>query len=312
MKVLILSGGGVRAVQQIAFLRKLLNENPDLNYDCICGTSAGALNAAILATGTLEETIPKAEQIWLHELKGNYSIWRHHLLYYILSGTCLITFFAILALLFFIFTFNKLLTLIFIFLAMASLYVPYLSLKKSSSVYKTDPLRNIIEKHLDLEKLRSSDKILRVGTVCYETGEYKLAKETDYNIIDWIMASSSYPILFPMTFIDGLHWKDGGVLNMNLFYNALKLNPTHIDVIICTPIEVGVEKRLGLSRQLERLLNLIYNDIITDDIAILKSFPNVRVFIASKDFKVGSLSFHPEKIKEMYDETLNGSNFVEK
>lgn len=66
---LILSGGGARAAYQVGVLRALAESLPDdypLPFDIICGTSAGALNAAGLAThaNCLQEGVTMMESIW--------------------------------------------------------------------------------------------------------------------------------------------------------------------------------------------------------------------------------------------------------
>ena len=80
MKALVLSGGGWKAVYQVGVLRGLLELNPELSYDIYLVSSAGALNASILASGNLKEQILILEDIWLNQIKGNYSIWKHKLI----------------------------------------------------------------------------------------------------------------------------------------------------------------------------------------------------------------------------------------
>ena len=66
---LILSGGGARAAYQVGVLRAIADVLPD-NYpnpfDIICGTSAGALNAAGVAihAGRLHDGIAMLESVW--------------------------------------------------------------------------------------------------------------------------------------------------------------------------------------------------------------------------------------------------------
>lgn len=301
MKALICSGGGSKGIFQVSVLRVLLDNNPDLDYDIYSGISAGSLNSALLATGPLKETLPQLEKIWLEEVKGNHSIWHHHLWRYILCGICLIVLFVTCAFISFIFDANKLITIVFILLSLCSLYVPFFSLKRTKSIYKTEPLRNLVEKHLDVEKLKTSGKKLRVGAVSYETGEYRSGKETDDNIIDWIMASSAFPIFFPMVEIDGQHWTDGGIINIASLYDAINLGATEIDIIVCSSLDAGSQSKLGLPTQFERTLDIMSSEILSNDIMLCKSHANVRIFMPFKNLGVSSLSFDPEKIKNMYE-----------
>ena len=52
-KALLLSGGGARGAYQVGVLialSSMLNKKTPIPFDILCGTSAGALNAAFLAT----------------------------------------------------------------------------------------------------------------------------------------------------------------------------------------------------------------------------------------------------------------------
>ena len=63
---LVLTGGGARAAYQIGFLRCLAQNMPTERFDIITGVSAGAINAAFLAsqTGSLTETVDELTEIW--------------------------------------------------------------------------------------------------------------------------------------------------------------------------------------------------------------------------------------------------------
>lgn len=302
MKGLVLAGGGSKGVIELGVLRTLLDQNPELDYNVFSGISSGALNASILATGSLKETLPKLEKIWLEDIKGNESIWKNHILWYLLLGIGLIIAFVIAAFLTFILHTVKSLTIGLFILAFCALYIPFYSLKNSKSVYVTHPLRKLIEKNLDLEKLRNNNKTLRVGACCYETGEYRLGKETDHNIIDWIMASSAFPVFFPMIEIEDKNWLDGGILNIVDIQCVINLGCTQIDVILTSPIDQSTIKQTGLLNELERSLDLMGIEILSNDIITLcKDNINIRVFMPTKAFNVSALDFDPKNIKEMYE-----------
>lgn len=300
MRALILSGGASKGSFQIGVLRYLLDKEK-LDYDIYGGTSVGSLNSAILASGPLSETLPKAEKIWLEDIKGNHSVWLHHLWWYILAGISLIIFFVILAFISFIFDANKLITISFIVLSLLSLYSPYYSIKRTKSLYKTNPLRSILENNIDVNKLKNSGKKLRVCTISYETGYYKYGKENDQNIIDWIMASSAFPIFFPMIEIDREYFVDGGVLNISMLYEIMKLGATHIDIILTSPSNTSSFLKRGLLHQVERALDLMSAESLTNNITICKVHNNIRIFMPKENFNISSLKFDPEKIKEMYN-----------
>lgn len=305
MRALILSGGASKGSFQIGVLRHLL-EKENIDYDIYGGTSVGSLNAAILASGPLSETLPKAEKIWLEDIKGNHSVWLHHLWWYLLSGISVIIFFVICAFISFIFDADKIITIGLFSLSIISLYLPYYSLKRTKSLYKTTPLRSILDENIDVNKLRSSGKKLRVCSISYETGYYNHGKESDYNIIDWVMASSAFPIFFPMVKIGDENFIDGGVLNITTLYEIMKLGATHIDIILTSPTNTTSFFKKGLLHQFERTLDLIWAESLTNDITICKAHDNIRVFMPKENFNISSLKFDPEKIAEIYN---SGRNF---
>ena len=63
---LVLTGGGARAAYQIGFLRCLARNMPTERFDIITGVSAGAINAAFLAshTGPLAAAVDELSEIW--------------------------------------------------------------------------------------------------------------------------------------------------------------------------------------------------------------------------------------------------------
>lgn len=87
MKALVLSGGGVWGAYQVGVLHKLYKEallqEKDFRYDVIAGVSAGALNGAVLTAHADEQGLFRAVEtlvkLWLHEIKGNQSIYNHRL-----------------------------------------------------------------------------------------------------------------------------------------------------------------------------------------------------------------------------------------
>jgi NTE family protein len=63
---LVMGGGGARAAYQIGFLRFLAREFPDLEVPIVTGVSAGAINAAHLAShhGTFAQAVEELTQLW--------------------------------------------------------------------------------------------------------------------------------------------------------------------------------------------------------------------------------------------------------
>lgn len=305
MKILVLSGGGTKGAFQAGVLRELLEEEPQLDYDGFVGISVGALNSAFLATGNLPQTLPELERIWLEDIKGNNSVWTHLLWYRMLIGICIIIFFTLIAFISFVLTAPKLLTLFLGLLTVTSFYIPYYFLMHVEAVYDTAPLRKLVDDHLQVDLLKKSGKLLRVGTVCVETGQYQTATEKDDDIKDWVMASAAFPVFFPRVKINNLTWTDGGVINISPLQDALGLQPTEIDVILASPIQTEEDDQVGsLPSQLMRVLDIMSSEILKNDLyakCSKRGDIKIRVFMPEKSFGVSSLTFDPIKIRAMYE-----------
>jgi len=63
---LVMGGGGARAAYQVGFLRHVAREFPELTIPYITGVSAGAINAALLAShhGTFLQATEELNQLW--------------------------------------------------------------------------------------------------------------------------------------------------------------------------------------------------------------------------------------------------------
>lgn len=63
---LVMGGGGARAAYQVGFLRFLAREFPELEIPIVTGVSAGAINAALLAShhGTFAQAVEEMSHLW--------------------------------------------------------------------------------------------------------------------------------------------------------------------------------------------------------------------------------------------------------
>lgn len=63
---LVMGGGGARAAYQVGFLRSLARRHPELAIPYITGVSAGAINAALLAShhGTFRQAVEELHGLW--------------------------------------------------------------------------------------------------------------------------------------------------------------------------------------------------------------------------------------------------------
>ncbi|HSG47494.1 MAG TPA: patatin-like phospholipase family protein, partial [Longimicrobiales bacterium] len=70
---LVMGGGGARAAYQVGFLRALARRHPDLRPPYITGVSAGAINAALLAShhGSFAQAVEELVGLWGHLTVGD-------------------------------------------------------------------------------------------------------------------------------------------------------------------------------------------------------------------------------------------------
>jgi len=116
------------------------------------------------------------------------------------------------------------------------LFMPFWAPLQTSSVYDTALLKNTLEEFVDPEKLNRPDRTrLIVNAVNVQTGHYvRFDNARSELTLDHIVASSSFPVTFPMTSIGGNFYWDGGIfMNMpvGVAVNALEqIEPDNPDV----------------------------------------------------------------------------------
>ncbi|MGE8546299.1 MAG: patatin-like phospholipase family protein [Alcaligenes sp.] len=198
---LVLNGGGARGAYQAGVLAGLLEildpqRNPDFTnpFDIICGSSAGAINAAGLAckADKPHEGVDHIQQLW-----G--SLNSHHIFHadpVLLFRTSLH------------------------WLATVSLgwLAPRLREHTPHSLLDNAPLRRLLEENLDFERLQRNLACEHLGALAitaaaYTTGEHLTFYQSDRRIRSWsrnlrraisgaigvehLMASSAIPFVFP-------------------------------------------------------------------------------------------------------------------
>jgi len=142
------------------------------------------------------------------------------------------------------------------------------------SVYNSDPLRKYISKRFDPERVRDSGKLLRVGAVSMDSGEYKVFSEKEEHLLDGILASAAYPVMFMTVPIEGIHWSDGGIRNVTPLGAAFELGATEADVIMCTPPD-KVWKPLDKPNALDnlgRMMDIMLEEIIETDLKLALAY----------------------------------------
>lgn len=109
----------------------------------------------------------------------------------------------------------------------------------STGVLDSRPLKSLLKSVLSAERIHNSGHKLRVGVTNMMEGSYFEASEADPNIVDWVIASSSYPILFPTYEREGVHYSDGGIFSLTPLRAAIEAGCTTIDVFMADPLKTS-------------------------------------------------------------------------
>jgi NTE family protein len=239
---LVMSGGGARAAYQVGFLRCLAEHHPDLHTPILTGISAGALNAAYLAShpGRFRDKVETMADIWSKltadqvfrvdtlSIARNVARWGLRLL-----------------------------------MGQASSHI------RPRSLVNPAPLRTLMERVLDppggllkgIQTNLDSGKLkaLAITASSYSTGQsISWVQSNQYEPwerahrksmaceirLDHILASASLPIFFPAVPIGGRWYGDGGIRMTAPLSPAVHLGASRI---------LAISSRYGRSREeLER------------------------------------------------------------
>ncbi|KVN88810.1 alpha/beta hydrolase [Burkholderia ubonensis] len=211
---LALQGGGMHGAFTWGVLDRLL-EDGRLSIEGVSATSAGAMNAAVLAHGLLQggeaaargalhdfwrAVAESAEQYnplhWMPWLKGTHSFGLDHSPLYAFADMVL------------------------------RIFSPY-----QFNPHNLNPLREVLERHVDFDGLRKRCPIgLYLSATNVETGKIRIFSGDDV-CAEAVLASACVPTLFQAITIDGQHYWDGGYMGNPAIYPLIYHCDTQ-DVVI--------------------------------------------------------------------------------
>ena len=232
---LALQGGGAHGAFTWGVLDRLL-EDDRIDIEAVSGTSAGAMNGVLLADGLMRHGRQGARaalnRFWhdvsqaarfsplkrapLDMFMGNWN----------LDSSPAYVFFDVLT-------------------RMAS---PY-----ELNPWDANPLRDILDEHVDFELVRSCDKVkLYVSATNVETGRVKVFDRHQLTC-EMVMASACIPFLFKAVVIDDVPYWDGGYMgNPVLFPFYGHAETCDIAIVQINPVE-----RKGVPKTSREILNRV-------------------------------------------------------
>jgi len=280
--ILALEGGGDKGAYQAGAISGLIANLPTnmTQYDVVTGISVGALNAAGFSIFEVGKE-KEASDFLLDKwrtLKGKKSIFKNWFL------------------------------------------GPLYGLLFKTGLYDTSPLYDFLESLISYQEVKR--KIV-VGSTNIENGTYHTWDEENFkgnfeSFIEAVMASSAFPVIFPMIKKDNINWVDGGVKASIDFASGINkcldigysLENIFIDAVLCSSAarlpQIDVEQ-LHPVEVLIRVLEIYgydYSMKEIDDISI--DFPKTNFrYIVSPSKKLPSslipLTFSPKQIEEMIE-----------
>jgi NTE family protein len=242
---LALQGGGAHGAFTWGVLDRLL-EQEDLDLGWVSATSAGAVNAVALAAGLANGGPPaaraKLKAIWEAVVQaGMPELIRMNPFLYGLSRSSAMA-------------------------QVASIWSPY-----EFNPLRFDPLRQLLSKHIDFDKLRSADTVeLLIAATVVATGETRLFRRREMSV-EAVLASACLPTLHHAVQIDGVAYWDGG-FSANPDLVTLALESPVRDTLI---VQLNPTSKQGLPTQTrdinEHVNRLTFNAPFLRDIRLIET-----------------------------------------
>lgn len=284
---LVLSGGGARAAYQVGVLKALAELTPDAEpypFKIICGTSAGAVNALLLAShpGTFKEAVARLYDLWMGLTVDR--IYRSN--WTSLAGNILtIT---------------------------GSLFTQGVARNRALALLDNSPLRDLvmevipfgnIQRNIDEGRLRA----VSVNAMSYHQGEsvsffqgcddlrewrrFRRCGERTQLTVDHLMASAAIPTLFPAVKLGDEYFGDGAVRQLAPISPALHLGASRVFVVGVSdnrsPVHWGKRRKVAkhppsLAQIGGQLFNAAFIDSLEGD---LEHLERVNLLVDSVDRK---------------------------
>lgn len=264
---LALQGGGAHGAFTWGVLDRLLQDD-QISFAWISATSAGAVNAAALASGLAEEGAAGAREtlrrVWQAvEAAGAPDLLRYNPL---LSGLARVT--------------------------------PMPGVHNMLSPYQFnplgfDPLRRLLTEHIDFDRIRaSSDLELLIAATDVATGRARLFRRAEISV-EVILASACLPTLHHAVTIDGRAYWDGGFsANPDLKTLATESPVEDTLIVLLNPLEHGDVPRSAMEIA-SRVSAITFNQPFVSDVeAIVAAQESEIGWFANRHSRLARLKRH--------------------
>src|SRR5260370_17944100 len=103
-----------------------------------------------------------------------------------------------------------------------------------SALISTDPFRALVERTVKIERIRKSDRAIRIAATNWKTGELRMFDNTSVTH-NGVLASAAIPGIFPAIRIGGSPHVDGGILMKTPLKHAIDARAPVIPNITLQP-----------------------------------------------------------------------------
>jgi NTE family protein len=231
---LALQGGGSHGAFTWGVLDRLL-EDPRIEIEAITGASAGAVNAVVLAdglaSGDRERARETLDKFW-HAISaaGQYGLLRRAPWEALRGGWSLDS---------------------------SPAYIWFDVLSRVASPYdlnpfNSNPLRGLLTKAVDFERVRAGMLKLFVSATNVETGRTKVFQGHELTV-DHVLASACLPFMFQSVVIDGTPYWDGGYMGNPPLWPLFEHSSSD-DVML---VQINPVRRMGVPRSARDILNRV-------------------------------------------------------
>ena len=291
---LILSGGGARGAYQVGVLKAIAQLQPSGGhnpFDIICGTSAGAINASLLACESdhYGHAVTKLEALWANLDSRKI----HRVGFRQLIKSSLRIF--------------------------GSFFRGGVVKGEPSALLDNAPLRHLLEEQIDFSKLAERIEngdldALSITALAYSSGKNVSFFQSASDITGWrrnqrvgartmlnhnhLMASSALPAIFPPVKIRGEYFGDGAIRQSAPLSTALHLGAKRLFVIGVShnardsldPLEARVHTPT-FAQIAGHLLNSSFIDAMEEDLEMLQRFNQISQYLTPA--QLDSIKIHP-------------------
>jgi NTE family protein len=136
----------------------------------------------------------------------------------------------------------------------------------AKSFFSNEPLRRMLAKELELDKIKVD---LRVGAVSLVSGEYVEFRADSPNLAKAVLASTVMPIIWEPEEVSSLYQSmvDGGVRNISPIGDVLEAEPDEVIIINCSPegTELLPMPPANIGKIGLRTLDLLLNELFRSD-----------------------------------------------